>query len=305
MKRSVIWSLILAGLLTVWSAPGVYAAQPLKLATAGAGDFFWIMGKELTRIWNAAGLPSVVVETTGDRENLDLLVSGKADIALVSGFALADYLRERPDAPIVTVATCWKDAVHLLLNKRYIKSGSLGDLNGRKLYLGAETSPDGKTVRDILSALGVKPNRFARETTRGELLSVMSDFKRRELDGAIIIGVAPDPMVSSIIDKTGDVLQLIGVDASAVSTLTGAGLPVFLTDLPAESYSYQSVPIPVIATGTYLVARPDLADDTARGLRDDIFDNTARIAAYFPQGGTLSPDEAAAHLIAPLHPGLK
>ncbi len=305
MKRVLMWSSILVVLCAILPGVPARAAEPLRLATGNAGDFFWIMGKELSKIWGREGIPTEAVETTGDRENLELVASKKAELALVSGFELADFLRDKPDAPIVTVASCWKSAVTVILNKKFITTGSMRDLDGRKLYLGPEASPDGVAVRRILAALGIRPNRFTREAAESELLAVMTDFKKRELDGAIIIGPVADPMVRDIIDGTGDVLRIVGADEGVISTLAAAGLPVFLMTLPAQSYPYQREDIAVIGTGTYLVARPDLPDGTARGLAAGIFENSGEIAAYFPQGGTLSAADAAAHLIAPLHPALK
>ncbi len=61
----------------------------------------------------------------------------------------------------------------------------------------------------------------------------------------------------------------------------------------------------MIAEGTYLIAGADLPGETARRLSAGIFDNAGRIAAYFPQGGTLSAENATAHPVAPLHPALK
>jgi len=305
MKRSVIWLLALAVFLTLWSGPGARAAEPMRLATGGAGDFFWVMGKELCRIWSEDGLPASVVETAGDRQNMDLVVSGKADAALVSGFALAGYLAEHPGAPIVTVASCWKSPVHVFLNREFIKTGSLADLTGRRLYLGPEASPDGIAARRILAALGIKPNRYAREISETELLSVMTDFIKRELDGAVIIGPAPDPMVRDIISGAGGIMGLIPAGPDDIAVLSAAGLPVFAATLPKESYSYQSDDIQLIAEGTYLIARTELPNETARLLSSGIFENAGRLAAYFPQGGKLSASDAAAHPVAPMQPALK
>jgi TRAP transporter TAXI family solute receptor len=305
MKRRITWTLVLAGALLVWSGPGARAGEPLGLATGQPGDFFWIMGKELCRVWGADGLPAEVVETAGDGENIDLVVSGKADAALVSGLALADFLKANPGAPIVTVASCWKSAVHVILNGQFIKTGSVCDLAGKKLYLGSEISPDGIAVRRILAALGITPKRYVREIGRSELLAAMTDFRKQELDGAIIIGPVPDPMVRDIISGTGGSMRFIPADESIASALRAAGLPVFLSTIPKESYSYQADDVAVIAMGTYLISRNDLADETARRLSAGIFKNANRIAGYFPQGQMLLPEDAAAHLIAPLHPGLK
>ncbi|MBN2225091.1 MAG: TAXI family TRAP transporter solute-binding subunit [Deltaproteobacteria bacterium] len=303
--RAAVCSGILVGILVAWSGLGAHAAGPIRLATGPAGDFFWIMGKELCRVWSAEDLAAEVVETTGDRENLALVVSGKADAALVSGFALADFLAEQPGAPVVTVASCWKSAVHVMLNNEFIKTDTLRDLEGRHLYLGPEASPYGNAVRRILAGLGIKPYRYVREIAKSELLGVMTDFIGRELDGAVIVGPVADPMVRDIVGGTGGIMGLIPADQADVSALSGAGLPVFALTIPKETYPYQTEDLVVIGVGTYLVARPDLSDETARKLAAGIFDNAGRIAAYFPRGGTLSVEEAAAHPVAPLHPGLK
>ncbi len=293
------------GVLALWPCLGARAARTMNLATGPAGDFFWIMGNELCRIWGDEGLPTEAVETAGDRENMDLVVSGKADVALVSGLALADFLKDNPGAPIVTVASCWKSVVHVMLNRDFVKTGSVSDLEGRKLYLGPKASPDGDAARRILAALGVKPNRYVREISRFELLEIMTDFRQRELDGAVIIGPVVDPMVRDIISGSGDIMRFIRADERDVAALSEAGLPLFLSTIPKESYSYQPDEVEAIAMGTYLVSRRDLPDETARRLSAGIFENANRIAAYFPRGGTLSAEGAAAHLIAPLHPALK
>jgi uncharacterized protein len=305
MKRRVVCSCIAAAVLAAWCGLGAYAAEPLSLATGQAGGFFWIMGKEVCRLWSAEGLPAKVVETAGDRENIDLVASGGADIAFVSGIALADFLAEHPGAPIVTVASCWKSAVHVMLNKKFVKTGTMRDLEKRKLYLGSASGPDGIAVRRILAALGIKPYRYTREIADTELLSVMIDFINPELDGAIIIGAAGDAMVYDILGGSGGTMVLVPADETAIPALSGAGLPLFVSTMPAGSYPYQPDPIEVIAEGTYLIARTDLAGETALRLSAGIFDNAGRIAAYFPRGGTLLPEEATAHPVAPMHPALK
>jgi TRAP transporter TAXI family solute receptor len=289
----------------VWCGSGAYAAGPLSLATGQPGDFFWVMGKELCRIWSADGLPAEVVETAGDRENIDLVAAGKADIALVSGIALAGFLAEHPGSPIVTVATCWEKPVHVMLNKKLIETGTMRDLEKRKLYLGTEASPDGVAARRMLAVLGIEPYRHTRDVAETELLSVMTDFVKQELDGAIVIGPVGDPMVRDIIGGSGGIFGLIPADEAAVSALAGTGLPLFLSTIPANSYPYHPDPVHVIAEGTYLIAGADLPGETALALSSGIFDNASRIAAYFPVGGTLSSENATAHPVAPLHPALK
>jgi uncharacterized protein len=305
MKRRMAGSCIIAAIIVGLCCGGACAAEPLRLATGQPGGFFWIMGKELCRIWGTGGLPAEAVETAGDRENVALVATGKADIALVSGIVLADYLAEHPGSPIVTVASCWKSVVHVILAKGLIKTGSISDLEGRKLYLGPEADPNGDAARRILAALGIRPHRFTRDMADTELLAVMTDFVKRELDGAVIIGPVPEPMVRDIINGAGGTMRLVPADETAISALTGAGLPLFLSTIPADSYAYQPDPVEVIAQGIYLIARSDLPGETAVRLSGDIFDNAGRIAAYFPQGETLSAGDAAAHPVAPMHPALK
>jgi len=263
------------------------------------------MGKELCRIWSEEGLPAEVVETAGDRENIELVSAGKADIALVSGIALAGFMAEHPGAPIVTIASCWEKPVHVMLKKKLIETGTMRDLEKRKLYLGEKASPDGIAARRILAVLGIEPYRHTRDVAETELLSVMTDFVKQELDGAIVIGPLGDPMVRDIIGGSGGLYGLIPADEAAVSALTGAGLPLFLSTIPAGSYPYLPDPVRVIADGTYLIAGADLPGETARRLKAGIFDNAGRIAAYFPIGGALSSENATAHPVAPLHPAMK
>ncbi len=231
MRRRVVCSCILAAVIAAWCGCGAYAAGPLSLATGQPGDFSWVMGKELCRIWSEEGLPAEVVETAGDRENIDLVAAGKADIALVSGIALAGFLAEHPGSPIVTVASCWERPVHVMLNKEAHQDRHDARPGERKLYLGPEASPDGIAARRILAVLGIKPYRHTRDVAETELLSVMTDFVKQELDGAIVIGPVGDPMVRDIIGGSGGLYGLIPADEAAVfGPRRGGDAPVPVDD---------------------------------------------------------------------------
>ena len=176
-----------------------------------------------------------------------------------------------------------------MLNKKLIETGTMRDLEKRKLYLGPEASPDGIAARRMLAVLGIKPYRHTRDVAETELLSVMTDFVKQELDGAIVIGPVGDPMVRDIIGGSGGIYGLIPADEAAVSALAGAGLPLFLSTIPAGSYA-------VPPRSDRRDRGGNLPDRGSRSpgrngpaLSSGIFDNADRIAAYFPQGGRFRP----------------
>ncbi len=305
MRRTALLVLAVSMLSMVGLPLSAPAADTMRLATTPAGTFFWVMGKELSTLWGETGLPTEIVESATDHENLDLLSSRKVDVALVSGPALKKYLGEHPDAPIVTLAAVWPSGVHLILRDKFVKTNSPNDLNGRKIYLGPARSTERETAVFILKALGVATNRYTPEVPDTSLLSVMTDFVKMELDGALIVGPVPVPIVRDIIDGTGDNMRLIPATEDTARAIDTAGLPAFLLTIPKDTYPFQSDDLTIPAVGNYLVARPDLPDGAAGLLVRSIFENVGRIARYFPQGGFLSADEGDAHLIVPLHPGAK
>ena len=233
MKRLFILILTFSIAISFSTLALAQGEETLKLATDEMGEFFWAIGKNMADVFSDDGIPTDVVVTHGDIDNIELLASREVDLAIVSGPVINKYLNEVGGAgDIVTVTPIWPGAVHFLIRNDSIESGTITDLNKKTVYLGDENSWERDTAQKILDALGVKTKKMMFEVKRIELIGEMTDFVGKRLDGAVIIGAVPDPIVDDILSKTGHIYKLIPVREGEQEFVSDAQIKSFPLRLP-------------------------------------------------------------------------
>ncbi len=304
MKRPFILILTFAIAISFSTLTFAEGEKTLKIATDEMGEFFWVIGKNIAEVLSNEGIPTDVVVTSGDIENIEMLKSKEVDLAIVSGPVINSYLNEKGMADdIVTVTPIWPFAVHFMIRQDYIESRSITDLNNKNVYLGDEKSWERDAATKILEALGVKTKKMMWEVTELQLMDVMTDFIEKRLDGAVIFGAVPDPIVDSILSRTGHIYKLIPIGEGELKLISGTQIKSFLIRLPSDTYSYQSEEFTTLAVSNFLISRKDLPDDTAYRIVREIYENADAIKGYQRRGGPLFRELYREHLIVPMHPG--
>jgi uncharacterized protein len=305
MKHSIKFGTILLVVLAFCLPKLLFAAEPLKFATDKRGDFSWIMGTKIAKTLNDSGIPTDVIISGGCAENLDLLLNSKADIALVSTPALNRYLNEGGEIDkFSTITALWPRAIHFLLLDKFIKTGTLNDFHRRRVYLGPKGSLKGKIVEEVFESMGIKTKRTVMTLNELNIVGIMTNYIEQKLDGAIFIDRIPSPNVESILAKTGHFYKLIPAGREASGHLNGLGKGFFIVEVPEDIYTYQHEKYITIGIGSFLIARKDLPDETARKLVEAIFDNVDAIEKDFNFGFGLKKESGANNLVVPLHPGV-
>lgn len=126
-------------------APDVLATKkperpPLRFATGRPGGWYEKYGALLKR--EGSGLDVSLIPTDGSKENLKLLVGGKADAAVVQSDALAILHTMLPGSKLISEqATLYPEPVHLIAN-RSSSVQSIRDIDAKRnvLYAGPEDS---------------------------------------------------------------------------------------------------------------------------------------------------------------------
>jgi TRAP transporter TAXI family solute receptor len=128
------------------------------------GGTFLPVGHDLAQWLNATvpGLVVVIDTTAGSVDNLERLVRGDVDFAIVAGHpfrlvlnghgTLADEAQE-----LCTVGTLYEDAEQFVIRTSMVRTGNLLDLSGLLMYPGPHNSGGETDTRRILTALGIEP----------------------------------------------------------------------------------------------------------------------------------------------------
>lgn len=267
--------------------PTPLAGAPMRLRQAGAAlrlaagpdlGTYAAAGAGIGRAAGAeGGLPAVeALATAGSLENLALVASGLADLAIVQEDLIHECLRARPTSPLLArvrlVAPLFHEEVHLV-RAPDAKVGRVADLRGLRVGLGEVGSGTLLTAQRLLRAARLGPGDL-----RGHAVST-ADAARglgRDLDAAFAVGGQP---LAALRGLPGD--AFVGVPSLAPYTdtlLVGESYP----GLPEDG-------VPSIATRALLVARVDLEPAVAEVLVRALFRNRKNLAQGLPKWGELDP----------------
>src|SRR5262245_22832233 len=203
MRRTrywVAWGALCAAAVSVAVWFGTRETLPgrIRIATARSGGSYYRVGLRLAdSLHKRTGISVDVIETDGSTQNLALLASKAADLAVVQ-------LGPRPpDAGVLAVAPLYDDVVHVVVRAGR-RIASIHDLDGRRVLIGPENSGMRKSAAVVLEHYGVDAGQFA--DTR-YFTSLLQDAT---LDGAIVTAGMSNPDLLGML-QTGQ-FSLLPID---------------------------------------------------------------------------------------------
>jgi TRAP transporter TAXI family solute receptor len=295
-----------AAALALAAAPAAHAASNfVNIVTGGTSGVYYPLGVAISKVI-AANVPDVrpsVQATKASVENLNLINSGKAEIAFTLGDSLA-FAKEgnaeagfkKPLTKLRTIAAIYPNYIQVVATR---DSGikTLTDLKGKRLSVGAPASGTELNSRAILGAAGLSYKDLAKVEYLpfGESVDLM---KNRQLDATLQsagLGVA------SIRDLAASVpITVVAVPPEIVKK---AGSPHIAVTIPAGTYEGQDQAVPTAAVPNYLVTRADLPDDEVYAITKAIFDHLDQLVAAHSAAKGIVLAKAAENPPVPLHPG--
>ena len=270
----------------------------LILGTATPGGGFPVYGAAYSEALNAQE-PRLRIETRntkGSTENVPLLEAGKLDIGLVAGeFASAVFAK--PGTQLRVVAAMYSSPGLFIVRGDSPYRG-IADLKGQPVVLGTPASGItalGKTVLESLD-ITVKPI-YVEKAADGP--AMLMDGRAAALWGA---GVGW-PAFTALAKSGG---RFIAPSAGEVQRILARQPALQAVTLPALSYPGQDAALHSVGSWSYVLARPDLPEQTAYLLARAIHRAEAPLAARLPQARetTMANTLQAAPRRELIHPGV-
>jgi TRAP transporter TAXI family solute receptor len=244
-----------------------------------------------------------VQSTKASVENLNLLQSGKGEIAFTLGDSLADAWKGNKEVgfkakldKLRTVAAIYPNYIQIAaLKSANIKT--LTDLKGKRLAVGAPKSGTELNARAILGGAGMS----YKDLGKVEYLPFNESvelMKNRQLDATLIsAGLG----VSSIRDLCASVeCVIVEIPKSVVQKI---GTPYQSMPIPGGTYNGNDKDIEAAVVPNYLVTRAGLSDDEVYQMTKTMFDNLPALQAAHAAAKAIKLDTAGKNPPVPLHPG--
>ena len=296
---------VMAGTLLIGSAVSA-DVKFINILTGGTSGIYYPIGVGLSQIYGKAlpGSKSSVQATKASIENLNLIQSGKGEVALTLGDALSDAWKGTEEAGFKTpltklraIAGMYPNYIQIVARKDAgIKT--LADLKGKRISVGAPKSGTELNARAILKAAGYGYGDFAKVEylPYGESVELI---KNRQLDVTLLssgLGVAAIRDLSTSLK-----VVFVPIPAEVVAKVGNAAYQV--GTIPAGTYDGQSAAVPTVQIRNVLVTHADVPADTVYAMTKALFGNLDHLRSAHSAARAISLETAAFGLPVPLHPG--
>lgn len=297
-----------AGLLiaAVALAPfGAQADQFINILTGGTGGVYYPLGVALSKIYaeKMKDVKPSVQSTKASVENLNLLQSGKGEVAFTLGDSLTDAWKGNAEVgfktkldKLRTLAAIYPNYVQIAALKS-AGINTLADLKGKRLSVGAPKSGTELNARAILAAAGMKYSDLGKVEYLpfNESVELM---KNRQLDATLIsAGLG----VSAIRDLCASVdCVIVEIPKSVVAKM---GTPYQSAPIPGGTYKGNDKDVDAVAIPNYLVTRAGLSTQEVYEMTKALFENLPALQAAHAAAKGISLQNAGKNPPVPLHPG--
>ncbi|MBY4402240.1 hypothetical protein RhoFasSB10_02400 [Rhodococcus fascians] len=278
-------------------AMGACATDPpmqLRLAAGEVGGFFWEFSGLLSDA--AAGMSEVEVvplTTSGSLDNLDALISGRAELAMT----LIDAAYSHPSTDLAAVGCVYENYFQVAVRAdSTILAAS--DLRGRRVSTGAPGSGATVLSHRILDAAGVSGPDAVREVQLS-MKAAATALSDNEIDAVMWAGGLPTPAFA---DPRSEI-RLLELGSLVPNLRRAFGTAYEAVPVPANVYGSHPG-VTTVGIPNLLLAHPDVPNRVVAALVSVLLD---RSSALVPGQAIGSQFLDARSLVMtggiPLHPG--
>lgn len=241
-------------------------ADGLIMATGDVLSESYSLGRVISRNMEDAGedFPSIFVEPIGNpNQSLEGLIQGKYQLAVVpSDIAYKAYELERAsDGNLVSILRTVialpteLQPIHLVCHKG-VEVGSVNDIEGKSIGIGAVGSTVYNMALDILSAIGVDPIGVFVVYGGSDILI---DFHATKIDCFFYLSSVGGQVLKNIAENNEVVI--ISLQDEALLSMVNESSPYFPLNIPAGTYKGINKPVVTFAVKDFLFTTTKVSDE--------------------------------------------
>jgi hypothetical protein len=176
-------------------------ASALTIATGPSDGSYFQIAQDIKNVAGKEGLDTQVMPTKGSIENIQLLGTGKVDLAIVQLDALrfvSDVLKEEKGLDlfdrIKVIMNLYPEEIHVLSNKDDIQT--FYQLEGKRLSVGTEGGGTAVTAAVLLTIYDIKAT-----VSFDTFDDAIKKMEQGSLDAVAFVGGAPVPFIAKLDGK--------------------------------------------------------------------------------------------------------
>ncbi|MGE3634126.1 MAG: TAXI family TRAP transporter solute-binding subunit [Sandaracinaceae bacterium] len=250
--------------------------RTVRIATGTRGGTFLPLGETLARSFerDIRDVDFVAIESTGGRASIEMILSGEADVALLSNHV-------EGSSRLRLIAPLYQETLQIVI-RRPAGIATVADLRGHRV----STGPRGSGTETIASAvlshfdLDVERDVRAQHMTLGEAQAALEAGR---IDAAFIVAGMRTPAVDALLARSDMELLSLGDPGAVGSALDGIRLdaPFFIVStVPERAYGSQpDHPIGTIDVEALLVCSDQLDAELVYRMSESLFAHKAELVS--------------------------
>ncbi|MCZ2861146.1 TAXI family TRAP transporter solute-binding subunit [Blastococcus sp. VKM Ac-2987] len=268
--------------------------EQLTFATGGTGGVYYPYGGGMANLLSSEipGLTVTVQETNASVDNMQLLDTDQAQMALALGDVVSDAANGENTfteaLDICSLGNTYNNFVHFFTTA---DTGitSIEDLAGKRVSPGAVGSASEVTADRIMEAAGVDPQADIERVQLG-VAETVAAIQDGTVDAGAWSGGLPTGAIVDLASTSELVLIPTGEYADALAEEYGDYY--FAEDIPAGTYEGQDEAVPNIVSPNILVVRTDMDEALQEAITRTIFENQEQLLTVHPAAEELNAETA-------------
>ena len=175
-----------------------HVAWALTIATGPSDGSYFQIAQDIKNVVGKEGIDLQVMATKGSLENLELLTSGKADLAIVQLDALrfiSDVAKQDLGVDVFdkikVVLNLYPEEIHILTNKKDVQT--FYNLEGKRVSVGAPGGGTAVTAAVLFNIYDIKAT-----VSEEPFEEAVKNLDQGTLDAVIFVGGAPVPFIGKL-----------------------------------------------------------------------------------------------------------
>ena len=291
----LLFSLIAATVFAVAWMRSRYQVYQLVIATGSKDGEYYAFAQALATVMtrHQSNLKVTVLETQGAGQNLELLESGQAQLAIIQS--------DTPPEPSArAVAFLFPEVFHLVVRN---ESGieRFTDLNGKRVAIMPEGSGSYQLFWALSQHYSLEPADFTPIPLPPD--QAYTALQQGEVDAMARVIALGNQSMANLLKTSGS--RLVAIDQTAALRLAFPYLEA--TEIPRGTYDGAAPTpaenLPIVGVRAVLVGREDVNPEVIRSVTQTLFEFRSEIVAIYPRAAMMRLPDAMENLGLPLHPG--
>ncbi|RST71522.1 TAXI family TRAP transporter solute-binding subunit [Siminovitchia acidinfaciens] len=277
----------------------------VTIATGGTSGVYYPLGGALATILeDKLGIDASVQATQASVENVNLILSDRAELALITGDTgfqayegSGPFEKEGAKEDLRALASFYPNYLQIIATK---ESGikSFADLKGKKVAVGAPNSGTELAAQVLLEGHGMSYKDITPDYL--SFAEAAEQMKNGIIDAAILSSGIPNSAIMDL--ETTHGVNFLPIEDDAMKYLTEKYSYLKEATIPAGSYSNKEDVAAISITNALIVSK-DLSDDEVYAITKAIFENLDTLKNAHSAAEDIDVNHAPDGLGIPLHPG--